>query len=233
LEKPQTLQLSLKNIRFFIDGEVIPHSHPHLEFADCVSITFERQKRDNKNNTITQESSGDSVLCPMRFAAGLVQLIRPYKGTDSNTHVSSYISDGEVTHLTSKQVINSLRDVVGAMGESCLGISKKEIGTHSIRSGATMAMYLGERPVYTIMLIGRWYSDAFLHYIRKQVMEFSQNVSKKMLCFKHHQHVPNFDHRILPTYPRVRNNPHSAETRRNVGGDTSRHTKLPAFAQFN
>jgi hypothetical protein len=147
--------------------------------------------------------------------------------------VSTYISNGEVTHVTSKQVINSLRDVVGVMGESCLGISKKEIGTHSIRSGTAMAMYLGECPVYTIMLIGWWSSNAFLDYFHKQVMEFSHNVSKKMLCFKHHQHVPNFDHKILPTDPRVRNNPHNAKTRRNVGGDTSRHTKLLAFAQLN
>ena len=232
-EKRQTLQLRLRNIRFFKNGEVIPHSHPHLELADCVSITFKHQKRDNKNNTITQESSGDSVLCPMRFTAGLVQQIWSYKGTDSNTHVSAYISNGEVTHVTSKQVINSLRDMVGVMGESHLGISKKEIGTHSIRSGVAMAMYLGKCPVYTIMLIGWWSSNAFLRYICKQVMEFSHNVSKKMLRFKHHQYVPNFDHKILPTDPRVRNNPHNAKTRRNVGGDTSRRTKLLAFAQFN
>ncbi len=231
--KQQTLQLRLQNTCFFKDGEVIPHSHPHLEFADCVSITFEHQKRDNKNNTITQESSGDSVLCPVQFAAGLIRQIWSYKGTDSNTHVSAYISNREVTHVTSKQVINSLRDVVGMMGESRLGICKKEIGTHPIRSGAAMAMYLGKCPVYTIMLIGRWSSDAFLRYIRKQVVEFSHNVSKKMLRFKHHQHIPNFDHRILPTDPRVWNNPHNTKTRRNVGGDTSRCTKLPAFAQFN
>ena len=32
-----------------------------------------------------------------------------------------------------------------------------------------MAMYLGDCPVYSIMMIGRWSSDAFLRYIRKQV----------------------------------------------------------------
>ncbi len=47
-----------------------------------------------------------------------------------------------------------------------------------------MAMYLGKCPVYTVMLIGRWSSDAFLRYIQKQVMEFSHNVSKKMLKFQ-------------------------------------------------
>ena len=59
-----------------------------------------------------------------------------------------------------------------------------------------MAMYLGECPVYTIMLIGRWSSDTFLQYIRKQVMEFSHNVSKRMLKFQNYCHIPNFEHHI-------------------------------------
>jgi len=44
-----------------------------------------------------------------------------------------------------------------------------------------MAMYLSGTPVYTIMLLGHWSSDAFLRYIRKQVKEFIKGISKKML----------------------------------------------------
>ena len=44
-----------------------------------------------------------------------------------------------------------------------------------------MAMYLNEVPVYTIMLIGRWSSDAFLRYIRRQVQQFSAGVSARMI----------------------------------------------------
>jgi hypothetical protein len=44
-----------------------------------------------------------------------------------------------------------------------------------------MAMYLASVPAFTIMLIGRWSSDAFLRYIRRQVQEFSAGVSSKML----------------------------------------------------
>jgi hypothetical protein len=232
-EKRQMEQLHLRNICFLKDGEVIQHTHPDLEFPDCVSITFQHQKRDDKNDTITQEPSGDSVLCPMQFAAGLVWRIWSYKGTDSNTHVSAYISNGELAHVTLNQVINSLRDVVGAMGKSHPGISKTEIGTHLIRLGAAMAMYLGKCLVNTIMLIGWWSSNAFLCYIQKQVMEFSHNVSKKMLHFQHYQHVPNFDHRISAHNPRVENNPHNTKTRRNVGGDMSQCSRLPAFTQLN
>ncbi len=65
------------------------------------------------------------------------------------------MTNGMIEHVTSAQVVNALRDVVGAIGEARLGIAKHELGTHLLRSGAAMAMYLGECPVYTIMLIGR------------------------------------------------------------------------------
>jgi hypothetical protein len=164
-EQLQTEQLCMRNISFFKNGNIIPHAHPDLEFVDCVSITFECQKQEDKHNTITQESSGDLVLCAMRFAAGPVRCIWSYKGTDSNTRVSAYISNGVVDHVASAQVINALRDVVESIGETQLGIAKHKIGTHSIRSVAAMAMYIGECPVYMIMLLGCWSSDAFLRYI--------------------------------------------------------------------
>jgi len=174
----------MRNIRFFKDGAILPHSHPDLKFLDCVSLTFEHQKRQDKNDTVTQEATGDSVLCPVCFAAGLVRCIGSYPGTSSSTNISAYMSNGSVDHVTSQQVINALCNALGAIGETRLGIAKHELGTHSIRLGAAMAMYLGECPVYTIMLIGQWSSNAFLRYIRKQVMEFSHNVSKRMLTFQ-------------------------------------------------
>jgi hypothetical protein len=78
-------------------------------------------------------------------------------------------------------MINVLQDAVSAIGEIKLVIKKEDVGTHMIRLDAAMAMYLRECPVFMIMLIGCWSSDAFLRYICKQVMEFSQNVAKKML----------------------------------------------------
>ena len=68
-----------------------------------------------------------------------------------------------------------------------------------------MAMYLGEFPVYTIMMIGRWSSDAFLRYIRKQVEQFSHNVLSRMLKFEMHKHLPGVEPRISHMDPRQRN----------------------------
>jgi len=83
--------------------------------------------------------------------------------------------------VSSSQVLACLRHIVTQMGKDHLGYEAKDMGTHSIRSGAAMAMYLDGTPVYTIMLISRWSSDAFLRYIRKQVQQFSQGVSRRMI----------------------------------------------------
>ena len=83
-----------------------------------------------------------------------------------------------------------------AVGQDVINIQVGEIGTHSIWSGAVMAMYLGNLLVYTIMMLGRWSSNVFLQYIRKQVEQFSHNVSKKMITNMFHRHVPEIDKTI-------------------------------------
>jgi len=85
------------------------------------------------------------------------------------------------------------------------------------------------------MLIGRWSSDAFLRYIRKQVMEFSQNVAKRMLSCQNFRHIPDIHMRVQQDDPRIRNHPGNTETRRNVGdGDDLHHpVRLPPLLEFN
>ncbi len=146
---------------------------------------------------------------------------------------STVLNHGIIKHVTSNHVIDALRDAVGAIGKARLRFKKEDIGTHSIRSGAAMAMYLRECPIFMIMLIGRWSSDAFLHYIQKQVMEFSQNVAKKMFSCQNFWHIPNIHMRIPSDDPCIRNHPNNAETRKNVGGDSSRRVRLPPFALYN
>ncbi len=109
-----------------------------------------------------------------------------------------------------------------------------------------MEMYLGEIPAYTIMLIGRWLSDAFLRYIHKLVEQFSRNVAKRMLNFCSFRHIPDIHpqriliddppgihpRRISTDDPRQRNHRNNAETKRNIGRDKSQRVQLPAFLLY-
>ena len=232
-EQRRTKILRLRNVRFSRGVKQLSHDHRELEFADCVALTFERQKKDEKMDTVTLMASQDARLCPVRAAAAIVRRISKYPGSSKDSPISTVIANGHLEQVTSTHMINALRDAVGAIGEVKLGIKKEDVGTHSIRSGAAMAMYLGECPVFMIMLIGRWSSDAFLRYIRKQVMEFSQNVAKRMLSCQNFRHIPDIHMRIQQDDPRIRNHPDNAETRRNVGGDSHRRVRLPPFSKFS
>ena len=157
-----------------MDGSSTRRLHPQI--SECICITFGMQKREEKDDTATQMASGDITLCPVRAATAIVRRIRSYPGANNDTPISAIWKYDRIEHITSKQISNALRDAVSAIGEDVLHIAKHEIGTHSIRSGAAMAMFLGGC-VFLIMMIGRWSSDAFLRYIRKQVEEFNHDVS--------------------------------------------------------
>eukprot|EP00957_Ditylum_brightwellii_P098007 7464628-Ditylum_brightwellii.AAC.1 len=73
-----------------------------------------------------------------------------------------------------------------------------------------MAMYLGECPVYSTMMIGRWSSDAFLRHI-------AEDEGGKVLRLDSRQH----------------NHPYNVQTRDSVGGNVSHRVQLPAFSFFN
>ena len=232
-EKRRTDILRLRCIRFFKDGKELAHNDRLLEYADSVSVTFEYQKNDEKHDTVTQMATNDAVINPVRMWAAVVKRIWKYPGASWDTPVSAIWRYDRIEHLTSKEVVDALRAAVVAIGEDALGIKRNEIGTHSLRSGAAMAMYLGECPVYVIMMIGRWSSDAFLRYIRKQVEQFSHNVSCRMLRFELHRHVTDYEPRTSRLDPRQRNHPDNEETRRNIGGSLSNRVRLPAFSLFS
>ena len=183
-------------------------------------------------DTVTQMASGNRSLCPIRLEAALVRRIRSYPGSSDNTPMSAVWRNDRIEHVTSDEIVEALGAAVGALGEKKLGILMKEVGTHSIWLGAAMAMYLGECPLYTILVIGSWSSDASLRYIKKQIKQFSHNVSCNMLKFETHRHIPDLQ-RISHVDPRQRNHKDNAETRNNVGGDLSRRIQLPVFLLFN
>jgi hypothetical protein len=190
-EKRRTDILRLRNIRFVKNGKVLQHKSPLLHLADCVSITFEMQKKDEKSDTVHHKATKDVNMCPVRAAAAIVCRIRNYKVYDDNTPISTVYIQGRSSHVTSKQMTNALQDAISVIGEAVLNIKTSEVGTHSIQSGGAMAMFLGGCPVFMIMLIGRWSSDAFMKYIRKQIEEFSHDVSQRMIATMFHRYIPS------------------------------------------
>ena len=99
------------------------------------------------------------------------------QGANKNFPVSLVKHRIKIINVTAEMIADLCHDGVFTIGKTKLGICQSEIGTRSIRSGAAMAMYLAGVPVFSIILIQRWSSTAFLKYIWKQVQEFSQGAS--------------------------------------------------------
>ena len=186
----RTNPLRMEHLVFRKDNKIVPHDEPNLELADTITITFEYQKRDLRNDTVTQSRSGKPLICPVRAAAAVIQRLLKMGGKP-NTHLYQYAdAKGKWKHLTSDKAVKHLRNYIATVDESW-GLPKKSVGTHSLRSSGAMAMYLNGIPVYTIMLLGRWSSDAFLRYIRRSATEFSNNVARKMTQKTVYHHVPD------------------------------------------
>jgi hypothetical protein len=90
-------------------------------------------------------------------------------------------------------MIIKLQAAVVHLGETALGYSPADIGTHYIRSGAVMALVLWGHAAWGIRLCRRWKPSAFLVYIREQVQGFSRGVSQRMTKNPDFFPVPDID----------------------------------------
>ena len=84
-----------------------------------------------------------------------------------------------------------------------------KLGRIRLDQGGAMAMYLARPQIttYTIQLIGRWRSDAFLQYIRKQVKQFSACISEAMVVNENFSHIPEYTCIVSPSKVRMVKDP--------------------------
>jgi len=80
------------------------------------------------------------------------------------------------------------------------------------------------------MLMGRWSSDAFMRYIRKQVLSLSHGFSAKMITYEKFFTVPEYVHTSADGDVRGRSKNSLASTSNFVGSHANMRRGLhPAF----
>jgi len=161
--------LRIKNLRFFHHRTEIKKTAKNQDIfnATTISITFEFQKNNQKDETVIMHSN-KKELCPVRAWATITHRILNYPGGSINLPVNTMLIKSQLTLLTSKEVILHIRATVDVLGVEQMGFGPKEVGIHSIRSSFAMFLYIQFVRTDKIMLQGRWKSDAFLTYVRKQ-----------------------------------------------------------------
>ena len=74
--------------------------------------------------------------------------------------MTTVMTGGKPTQITSKDIMEHICATIDTMGKTPQGFSGKYVGAHSIWSSFAMQMYLQSDMIYTLMLQGRWISDA-------------------------------------------------------------------------
>jgi hypothetical protein len=172
-------------------------------------------------------------MCPVLAAAETVKRIHSYnipKDKVRDTQINYIKVNGSGYLIPSSLILLKIRHAVSNLGHAKLGFHPDEVGTHSNRLGGAMGMFLAGTPVYTIMLMGQWSFDAFMRYIRKEVLSLSHGITSKMLTFEHFYTVPDFVHNSADGDMRSWSQSNLATTQNFNGSHANMRTGIhPAF----
>ena len=184
-QRGKTKLLTIANIVFGRRDSTrskIDARHPNFyQEAFYVSITFISQKHDIPHETRTQSRTDDPILCPVKIWGRILRRIfHSCPNAPEDTPVNCWFPKPTANNPTPRPRFIRAEDSLKLLRESCIhpttkqpffGYHPRDIGTHSIRSGAAMALFLTPGiSVLRIMILGRWQSAAFMRYIRPQVM---------------------------------------------------------------
>jgi len=216
----KTKVMRLKSVRFRDRSmRTIRHSDPDLaRRAEFVSVTFEDQKNGEKMDVRTQRKTGHPYLCPcLRLARAVQRVLLTVPSPSPDTPLCDIrLSPNSTSIVTSELTKNLLRFTCRTFGGmKTFGFHPHEIGNKSIRSGAAMALFLNNHSTPRIMLLGRWSSDAFLAYIRPQVLEWTNNMSSDMINFDSFLDAAFYDI-AAPSDPRSPKHPRTLNGRSDI-----------------
>jgi hypothetical protein len=191
----RTKTIAKGDIRFRKGRVILPHDSPDLHLADKVEVRFRDQKNRIKGAWRTAWATSDPDANPVASFARVVRRVAALPGSSDDTLIYNYTATNNrsLLAISDADMISALRAAVSFIGPAELGYEAADVGTHSIRSGAAMALVLSGHEAWRIMLAGRWQSQAFLVYIREQIQEFSKGVSERMIANPDFYHVPDID----------------------------------------
>ena len=152
-----TQQFRVRDVTFWDkNNRIIPKKSKlsKLQKAKAASLRIGNQKNGKKGATIYAEAINEEC-CPIRALANRVHHILN-EGGNLQSLLCDYYINKEKHQIRPKMVNNALHRAVEALGLHEVGITKKNVSTHSLRSGGATAMKLAGESDIAIQKAGRW-----------------------------------------------------------------------------
>mmetsp|Transcript_29999 Transcript_29999/g.36561 ORF Transcript_29999/g.36561 Transcript_29999/m.36561 type:complete len:318 (-) Transcript_29999:295-1248(-) len=139
----KTKRLRARKFRFYKNNQHIQNHHDFPN-ADFVSITFQAQKKEMKNVTVTHEKSTNR-FCPVKTWGRIINDLSKHEKANESTFVNTYFVRNKAYYIHYADITAKLKETVTASGPSLLGFTDKRVGIHSIRTSTAMAMVLARK----------------------------------------------------------------------------------------
>ena len=182
----RTQQFRLGDMKFFAQDQQVSTDQldSYRDRITVVSLTIENQKNGWKGETLSHHAirKGDPSCCPVKaVVARAIDMIR-MKATDE-TLICAFRESVALPwqHVRSSQIVRAVKDAVTALRlPKKKGFLISKIGSHSLRAGGAMALYLNKKTALEIQRAGRWTSNTFLEYIHSQLDVSSMGLAEAM-----------------------------------------------------
>lgn len=184
----QTTRICLKDVTFRDEmRRIIPHDSNRLtEQAIRVTICFRNQKNGEKDEKRSQKRI-EHALCPVKVWIRIVRRVRKRvwnASPDTPVCTTTATTTGSRMEITLEAITDLMKGFCDKMKQTKnYGFEAHELGARSIRTGAAMALFMQSKDPIEVQILGRWKSQAFMEYIRPQVLELSDDLAAAMVAF--------------------------------------------------
>ena len=169
----------LENVSLFLGSRklcLLTAPTRELEAATSVSLYFTTQKNQRKGDSIAHGKSLHPLCCPVRSITRLILRHRTHFRTtgrpfDRQAKLASYYNHNRNHSIKAAAVTKQLRFAATAL-QHTTGISPCDIGA--------MALLCGNTDTDTIMLLGRWHSDAMMRYLHQDCLPVMNRLARTM-----------------------------------------------------
>ena len=184
----QTQPFRLKDIAFFSRQSKTDRlarlpttaSDEAIMTASNATIKLANQKNGHKEVCINHEHNLDEINCGVRAIERRYCHIRKHTNI-ANTTLFTYFENGKPCCITDQDIRDAVKMAARALDyEGTRGTPYNLINTHSLRIGGACALALAGYDDTQICKMGRWRSQAFREYIRENLSNYAEGMSKAM-----------------------------------------------------
>jgi hypothetical protein len=177
--RTRTVQFHRKDVRFFKQGNILPHNTPldELRTADAVRLYLDNQKNGQRGSTMHHTARPGS-FCPVKALANRVPYLYTLAPHDDALPISLAALG---IHVSPSHITLAVRESVVLLNS---GYNPTRVSAHSLRASGAMALRLNKVGKDLIKKVGRWSSSTWLTYIHAQISSLTAGLSECMVI--HH-----------------------------------------------